>query len=177
MAANSYVGKKHVVEQPVLHIRCINGAQSSSARLACAAHSPAVYRPSHADITEMMNEYLAQYQIAHSCQKPCHNEGDQNAQHNIKEFHRFGAFQKVSNIASGHGCMQATQNDNSDCWCMQDIMRLDNTARMNFPGTTTNNWGWRVGETNIWGKLKKQAAEIKGWLEDYDRTAEINPPA
>ncbi|KAL0030183.1 hypothetical protein WJX77_001948 [Trebouxia sp. C0004] len=60
---------------------------------------------------------------------------------------------------------------------LQDIMRLDNTARMNFPGTTTNNWGWRVGETNIWGKLKKQAAEIKGWLEDYDRTAEVNPPA
>ena len=56
-------------------------------------------------------------------------------------------------------------------------MRLDNTARMNFPGTTTNNWGWRVGETNIWGKLKKQGAEIKGWLEDYDRTADINPPA
>lgn len=55
-------------------------------------------------------------------------------------------------------------------------MRLDNSARMNFPGTVKNNWGWRVGEGNIWNKLKKQAAEIKQWLEDYDRTAEVKPP-
>lgn len=59
---------------------------------------------------------------------------------------------------------------------LQDIMRLDNSARMNFPGTVKNNWGWRVGEGNIWNKLKKQAAEIKQWLEDYDRTAEVKPP-
>ncbi len=116
-------------------------------------------------------------EIAHPCQKSCQSEEDQNAKHNIVGFDHFGAFQKVRGIASSHGCMQVTQHDNSDCLCTQDIMRLDNTARMNFPGTTTNNWGWRVGETNIWGKLKKQAAEIKGWLEDYDRTAEINPPA
>ena len=25
-------------------------------------------------------------------------------------------------------------------------MRLDNSARMNFPGTTKDNWGWRIGE-------------------------------
>ena len=55
-------------------------------------------------------------------------------------------------------------------------MRLDNSARMNFPGTTTNNWGWRVGSGNVWSKLSKQAEEIKQWLQDYDRTAEVNPP-
>lgn len=59
---------------------------------------------------------------------------------------------------------------------LQDIMRLDNSARMNFPGTTTNNWGWRVGSGNVWSKLSKQAEEIKQWLQDYDRTAEVNPP-
>ena len=55
-------------------------------------------------------------------------------------------------------------------------MRLDNSARMNFPGTTKNNWGWRVGEGNVWSKLKKKSAQIRQWLEDYDRTAEIKPP-
>ncbi|KAL3141911.1 4-alpha-glucanotransferase dpe1, chloroplastic/amyloplastic [Trebouxia sp. C0010 RCD-2024] len=59
---------------------------------------------------------------------------------------------------------------------LQDIMRLDNSARMNLPGSTTNNWSWRVGEGNVWKKLGKQGAEIKRWLEDFDRTAEIKPP-
>lgn len=55
-------------------------------------------------------------------------------------------------------------------------MRLDNSARMNLPGSTTNNWSWRVGEANVWKKLEKKGQQIKKWLEDYDRTAEVKPP-
>ena len=55
-------------------------------------------------------------------------------------------------------------------------MRLDNSARMNLPGSITNNWSWRVGEGNVWKKLGKQGAEIKRWLEDFDRTSEVKPP-
>ena len=35
----------------------------------------------------------------------------------------------------------------------QDVMRLDNSARMNFPGTVEGNWAWRVGDEGVWGKL------------------------
>ena len=52
---------------------------------------------------------------------------------------------------------------------VQDVMRLDNTARMNFPGTTKGNWSWRIGDSDIWSKLKKEAKELKQLATDYDR--------
>ena len=52
---------------------------------------------------------------------------------------------------------------------MQDVMRLDNTARMNFPGTTKGNWSWRIGDSDVWSKLKKEAKELKQLATDYDR--------
>ena len=52
---------------------------------------------------------------------------------------------------------------------VQDVMRLDNTARMNFPGTTKGNWSWRIGDSDIWSKLKKEAKELKQLAADYDR--------
>lgn len=51
-------------------------------------------------------------------------------------------------------------------------MRLDNSARMNLPGSTTNNWSWRMGDSKIWSKLNKHTEEIQQWLKDYDRTQE-----
>ena len=58
---------------------------------------------------------------------------------------------------------------------VQDVMRLDNTARMNFPGTTKGNWSWRIGDSDIWSKLKKEAKELKQLATDYDRLP--HPPS
>jgi 4-alpha-glucanotransferase len=35
---------------------------------------------------------------------------------------------------------------------LQDILGLDNTARMNTPGTATGNWGWRYGSSDLLNK-------------------------
>lgn len=43
---------------------------------------------------------------------------------------------------------------------MQDIMRLDNSARMNTPGRAEDNWTWRMPEGG-WDRLAKEAAELK----------------
>ena len=32
---------------------------------------------------------------------------------------------------------------------MQDVMRLDNKARMNTPGKAAGNWAWRVGDSTV----------------------------
>ena len=56
---------------------------------------------------------------------------------------------------------------------VQDVLRLDNSARMNLPGSTTNNWSWRVDE-KVWKKLDKATPEIQQWLKDYDRTQETS---
>ena len=31
----------------------------------------------------------------------------------------------------------------------QDVMRLDNRARMNTPGKAAGNWAWRVGDVSV----------------------------
>lgn len=43
---------------------------------------------------------------------------------------------------------------------IQDIMRLDNSARMNSPGSTKGNWSWRMGDSTVWKSLEKEAAEL-----------------
>ncbi len=48
-------------------------------------------------------------------------------------------------------------------------MRLDNSARMNLPGSTTNNWTWRIGSSNVWEKLVPEAAALCKMAEVYDR--------
>lgn len=50
-------------------------------------------------------------------------------------------------------------------------MRLDNGARMNFPGTVENNWIWRVGDSDVWKKLSREAEVFKALLQTYDRLA------
>lgn len=44
---------------------------------------------------------------------------------------------------------------------MQDVMRLDNTARMNTPGVAAGNWRWRIGDEGVWKRLAPEAADLK----------------
>lgn len=48
---------------------------------------------------------------------------------------------------------------------MQDVMRLDNSARMNTPGVAEGNWAWRMGNEKVWKKLKQQAEELRTLAE------------
>lgn len=43
----------------------------------------------------------------------------------------------------------------------QDILRLDNSARMNTPGRAEGNWMWRVGDGSVWGRVKKEGADLR----------------
>ncbi|EFN57034.1 hypothetical protein CHLNCDRAFT_21506 [Chlorella variabilis] len=52
---------------------------------------------------------------------------------------------------------------------MQDIMRLDDTARMNTPGRAEGNWSWRVGGSDIWRQLHDEQGALKGMIAMYDR--------
>ena len=51
----------------------------------------------------------------------------------------------------------------------QDVMRLDNKARMNKPGRAEGNWAWRVGGPGVWETLKKEAAQLMTFAELFDR--------
>lgn len=62
--------------------------------------------------------------------------------------------------------------------CMQDIMRLDDTARMNTPGVAKGNWGWRVGDSGIWQQLHSEQEALRSMVGMYDRSPPggIRPP-
>lgn len=47
------------------------------------------------------------------------------------------------------------------CDAVQDVMRLDNTARMNTPGVAAGNWQWRVGGSSVWKELGKEAVDLR----------------
>ena len=51
-------------------------------------------------------------------------------------------------------------------------MRLDNSARMNLPGSTSNNWTWRIGGPDVWERLAPEAAALRQLAETYDRLPE-----
>ena len=53
--------------------------------------------------------------------------------------------------------------------CLQDIMRLDNTHRMNFPGRAEDNWTWRVNDPNAWDSLKKEGQDLRRLAKIHDR--------
>lgn len=40
---------------------------------------------------------------------------------------------------------------------------------MNTPGKAAGNWAWRVGDSDVWEKLDKEAAELKKLAYVYDR--------
>lgn len=56
---------------------------------------------------------------------------------------------------------------------MQDVLRLDDRARMNTPGKAEGNWGWRLtavgGGDDVWGSLRGSAEEMRGLVEITDR--------
>ena len=45
---------------------------------------------------------------------------------------------------------------------VQDVLKLDNDARMNTPGTVGGNWQWRMTP----GQLKDQHRDTLSWLVD-----------
>jgi 4-alpha-glucanotransferase len=52
---------------------------------------------------------------------------------------------------------------------LQDIMRLDNSARMNTPGKAAGNWAWRVGGPDVWEKLAEETKQLKQLAYVFDR--------
>jgi len=52
---------------------------------------------------------------------------------------------------------------------MQDVMGLDNNARMNIPATQAGNWGWRIGESDVFQKLEKEKKRLRKFLCRYNR--------
>ncbi|KAK9836949.1 hypothetical protein WJX81_002075 [Elliptochloris bilobata] len=54
---------------------------------------------------------------------------------------------------------------------MQDIMRLDNSARMNLPGQAGGNWAWRMGGPKVWERLAPEADALRAMAETYGRLA------
>lgn len=52
---------------------------------------------------------------------------------------------------------------------LQDVMGLDNSARMNTPAVQAGNWGWRVGEVSIFDELEEEAKTLKQLLKDFNR--------
>ncbi len=48
-------------------------------------------------------------------------------------------------------------------------MRLDDTARMNTPGRAAGNWTWRVGDSDVWRQLREEQAQLRAWIQEYDR--------
>lgn len=55
---------------------------------------------------------------------------------------------------------------------MQDVMSLDNKHRMNSPGKAAGNWAWRVGTSDVWSTLDKEAVRLRALAVDYDRFGE-----
>jgi 4-alpha-glucanotransferase len=52
---------------------------------------------------------------------------------------------------------------------MQDVMRLDNSCRMNSPGKAAGNWAWRVPGGFQWRSISREAAELRTLAVMYDR--------
>lgn len=54
------------------------------------------------------------------------------------------------------------------CFRWQDVMALDNEARMNTPGKAVGNWAWRMGDASVWTTLKASAARLYSMNKLYD---------
>ena len=44
--------------------------------------------------------------------------------------------------------------------CMQDFLRLDTTARMNYPGRPSGNWEWRMDHSDMSDELAEQIYDL-----------------
>jgi 4-alpha-glucanotransferase len=58
---------------------------------------------------------------------------------------------------------------NTTVFLMQDVMRLDNAARMNVPGQAEGNWAWRMGDAGVWARLAPEAAALRELAYVYNR--------
>lgn len=47
---------------------------------------------------------------------------------------------------------------NNNTW--QDVLRLDDAARMNTPGKAAGNWAWRLESEEIWDSLARESADL-----------------
>ena len=52
---------------------------------------------------------------------------------------------------------------------MQDLLSLDNQARMNYPGNPQGNWKWRFTETDLSDRLKERLKEVNYLYGRYIR--------
>eukprot|EP00245_Coleochaete_scutata_P007585 TRINITY_DN23053_c0_g1_i1.p1 TRINITY_DN23053_c0_g1~~TRINITY_DN23053_c0_g1_i1.p1 ORF type:complete len:615 (+),score=133.21 TRINITY_DN23053_c0_g1_i1:30-1847(+) len=52
---------------------------------------------------------------------------------------------------------------------MQDILGLDNSARMNTPAVQAGNWAWRVGPSGFFDNQKETQERLKELLKDHNR--------
>eukprot|EP00798_Chlamydomonas_sp_ICE-L_P008636 gene8637-34084_t len=57
---------------------------------------------------------------------------------------------------------------------MQDVMRLDNSARINTPGKAEGNWAWRMGDSGVWHQLSKEANDLQMLAEKSYRLPKIS---
>lgn len=81
-------------------------------------------------------------------------------------------------------CLRYLNRDGSDfswdliraCWAsvanlvlapMQDFLKLDNSARMNYPGNPSGNWQWRMRDSALTPELVKSIHELN---QLYDRS-------
>ena len=55
--------------------------------------------------------------------------------------------------------------------CLQDVLRLDNSARMNSPGKAEGNWAWRLPSGFSFAKLGREAAQLRSLATMFDRCA------
>lgn len=62
-------------------------------------------------------------------------------------------------------------------FAMQDVLGLDNDARMNTPAVQKGNWGWRVGESGAFESLTAESQKLRGLLQDYNRLEEDDAEA
>ena len=51
---------------------------------------------------------------------------------------------------------------------LQDLMRLDDSARMNFPGTIGNNWTWRFNWNQITDEFGKELIKLNSFYIKRD---------
>jgi 4-alpha-glucanotransferase len=56
---------------------------------------------------------------------------------------------------------------------VQDVLRLDNGARMNVPGRAMGNWSWRMAPSaeGLWEALQPEAAQLRELCKLTDRLA------
>ncbi|XP_030975467.1 4-alpha-glucanotransferase, chloroplastic/amyloplastic isoform X2 [Quercus lobata] len=52
---------------------------------------------------------------------------------------------------------------------IQDVLGLDNSARMNIPATQFGNWGWRMSSSMSFDSLEPEATKLRNMLSMYGR--------